>query len=161
MKPWLPVAIVLFVGASVISAAYATDRQGYAGVGIGNADLDRSGFDDDTAYKIFGGWQMNKNFAVEGAYIDLGDFKSNISKESADGFQATAVGIAPLGEAFRVFGKAGLFANGGTDLTYGVGFEWGRNIGVRAEWEVFTDIAGSADVDMISVSVVFNFGKRR
>lgn len=38
----------------------------------------------DTAYKVFGGYQFNRNFAVEGGYFNLGQF----------GFQSTTV---PLG----------------------------------------------------------------
>ncbi|MFQ5756980.1 MAG: porin family protein [Acidiferrobacterales bacterium] len=160
MKQWVSITIVVFVSASMVPFASATDRRGYAGIGIGNADLDRGGFDDDTGFKIFGGYQFNKNFAVEGAYIDLGDFKSPTQLISVDGFQAAASGIIPLAKQFRVFGKAGLFRNGGTDLTYGLGFEWERKIGVRAEWERFDDVFGSSRVDMVSVSAVFSFGTR-
>lgn len=37
--------------------------------------------DPDTGYKLFGGYQFNKNFALEGGYFDLGKF----------GFTATTV----------------------------------------------------------------------
>lgn len=161
IKQWISIAIVLFIGTSMIPFASAQDRLGYAGVGIGNSDLDRGGFGDDTAFKIYGGYQFNKWLAIEGAFIDLGDFTSSTQPAiSIDGFQATALGTVPLGELFRVFGKAGLFKNGGTDLTYGLGFEWGRKIGVRAEWERFQDVSGGSDVNMISVSAVFNIGTR-
>ncbi len=161
IKQWMFLAVVLLTSASMISLAPAQERQGYAGIGIGNADLDKGGYDDETGFKIYGGYQFNKWLAIEGAFIDLGDFKApNQPTISVDGFQATALGTVPVGESFRVFGKAGLFKNGGTDLVYGLGFEWGRKIGVRAEWERFTDVVGSSDVDMISVSAVFNFGTR-
>ncbi len=161
IKRWLRIAIILLFGVVMVPLAGATDRWGYGGVGVTDSDLDRSGFDDDTGHKIFGGYQMSKHFAIEVAFIDFGDFKSGTTKISEDGFQGTAVGIIPFGEAFRLFGKGGLFRNGGTDLSYGFGLEWGRKFGVRAEWERFADISGSADVDMVSVSFVFNFGKRR
>ena len=161
IKQWMSIAMVLLISASMIPFASAQDRIGYAGVGIGNSDLDRGGFGDDTGFKIYGGYQFNKWLAIEGAFIDVGDFTSSKKGTiSIDGFQATALGMVPLGEAFRVFGKAGLFKNGGTDLTYGLGFEWGRKIGVRAEWERFQDVSGGSDVDMISVSAVFSFSAR-
>ena len=157
----LSAVVVAAMCVSTVPVVSAADRTGYAGIGVGRSNLDRSGFDDDTSYKIFGGYQFNKNVAFEGAYINLGDFESNSSTVSVDGFQATALGMVPIGKKFRFFGKAGLFHNGGTDLTYGLGFEWGDKIGVRAEWERFTDVSGSADVDMLSVSVVFSFGSGR
>jgi hypothetical protein len=157
----LSAAVVAVMCASTIPLVNADERTGYAGVGVGRSSLDESGFDDDTGYKIFGGYQFNKHVAFEGAYIDLGDFTSSSSTVSVDGFQATALGMVPIGQKFRVFGKAGLFHNGGTDLTYGLGFEWGNKIGVRVEWERFTDVSGSADADMLSASAVFSFGSGR
>ncbi len=155
------IALVLFLSLVLAPVVGATERWGYAGIGIGDSDLDRNGFDDETGQKIFGGYQVNKFFAVEIAFIDLGDFKSGASRVSEDGVQGCAVGMINFGEAFRLFGKGGIFRDGGTDVTYGFGFEWGRKFGVRVEWERFTDIAGSDDVEMLSVSGMFNFGKRR
>ena len=162
IRQLLSAAVVAAMCASTIPFASAAERTGYAGVGVGRSSLDESGFDDDTGYKIFGGYQFNKHVAFEGAYIDLGNFTSSSSSSvSVNGFQATALGMVPIGQKFRVFGKAGLFHNGGTDLTYGLGFEWGNKIGVRAEWERFTDVSGSADADMFSASAVFSFGSGR
>lgn len=155
------VVLVLLFSVAMVPLAGATERWGYGGLGITDSDLDRSGFDDETGYKIFGGYQMNKYFAIEIAFVDFGDFKSGTSRVSEDGFQGTAVGMINFGEAFRLFGKGGVFRDGGTDVTYGFGMEWGRKFGVRLEWERFADISGSADVEMLSVSGMFNFGKRR
>src|SRR5688572_33463368 len=59
--------------------------QPYAGFSVGQADVDESmvipalidpgGNVDgkDGAFKLFGGYQFNRNFALEAAFVDLGD----------------------------------------------------------------------------------------
>jgi len=75
--------------------------------------------DDDrsTGYKIFGGYQVNKNFAVEGGYFDLGHFGYTATTVPAGtlngniklrGLNLDLVGIVPLTEKFSAFGRAGL-----------------------------------------------------
>lgn len=75
--------------------------------------------DDDrsTGYKIFGGYQVNKNFAVEGGYFDLGHFGYTATTVPAGtlngniklrGLNLDLVGILPLTEKFSAFGRAGL-----------------------------------------------------
>lgn len=90
-----------------------------------NSGLIGSGFssstivDDDrsTGYKIFGGYQVNKNFAVEGGYFDLGNFGYTATTVPAGtldgriklrGLNLDLVGTLPLSEKFSVFGRAGL-----------------------------------------------------
>ena len=71
----------------------------------------------DTGYKLFGGYQFNKNLAVEGGYFDLGQFgftaitvpagtlSGNIKLK---GLNLDAVGKLPLADKFSVFGRLGL-----------------------------------------------------
>jgi OOP family OmpA-OmpF porin len=72
--------------------------------------------DKDNGWKIFGGYQVNRNFAVEASYIDWGAINGsgrvgaipvNVTGE-AQSFGVAAVGILPLNERFSVFGKAGI-----------------------------------------------------
>ena len=69
-----------------------------------------------TGYKLFGGYQFNRNFAVEGGYFDLGRFNYSLNTTplgtfSADtrvrGLNLDLVGFLPLTEQFSVFGRAG------------------------------------------------------
>ena len=73
----------------------------------------------DTTYSLGAGYQFNRNFALEGGYIDLGKFNVNstISAPAADtghgtykvsGWNLSGVGIIPLQNGFSVYGKAGL-----------------------------------------------------
>lgn len=73
--------------------------------------------DRDTGYKIFGGYQLNRNFAVEGGYFDLGKFGYTANTTPAGsvsgdmrvrGLNLDLVGTLPLSERFAVFGRAGI-----------------------------------------------------
>lgn len=86
-------------------------------VGIGPATI----VDDnrDTGYKLFGGYQLSENFAIEGGYFDLGQFGYTATipaptagtltgKIKLKGVYVDAVGIMPITEQFSVFGRLGL-----------------------------------------------------
>jgi len=69
------------------AAAQARDVGFYAGASIGSADL---GPDDDTAVKVFGGYQINRTFAAEFGYTVLP--RSNPkARSSASGVRTTAL----------------------------------------------------------------------
>lgn len=115
----------------------AADTGGYFGVAAGqskadldedefNSDLAALGFgatttadDTDTGFKLYGGYQFSKSFAVEGAYTNYGKFTAHsvitsggsgtIDAEwSGFSLDASALGILPLGEKFSLFGRAGV-----------------------------------------------------
>jgi OOP family OmpA-OmpF porin len=138
--------------------------------------------DEDTAWKILGGYQFNKNFAVEFGYTDLvevsgGGAVGNFSTE-ATAFELVAVGMMPLADRFSVYGKIGMYradvdasgtgifgsvSESNTDLTFAVGvrYDFTRNLGVRAEWQKYQDVGGGeigeSDVDVLSVGVIWKF----
>jgi OOP family OmpA-OmpF porin len=137
----------------------------------------------DTAFKIFGGYMFNRHFGVEAAYVNFGEatysgdfFGAPVTggKIEIDGFNLSAIGSLPITEQFSIFGKAGLFLwdaeasdttaglpfsakDDGSDLSFGIGlgYNFTRNLGVRAEWEMFeTD---TADVNLLSVGLLWRF----
>ncbi len=66
--------------------------------------------------KIFGGYQLTPNFAVEGGYFDLGRFNYGSTTTPAgtfngntrvNGLNLDLVGMAPLSDKFSVFGRVG------------------------------------------------------
>jgi len=111
--------------------------QVYVGFSFGRADVDpeiaipglidpgaTARFDGkDGAFKLFGGYQFNQNFALEAAIVDLGDVRYSGSftdpalgtlpvsngRVQNSGLNLSAVGVLPLGSNFVVFGKAGVF----------------------------------------------------
>lgn len=126
-----------FLAAAIAIAALPASAQWYVGATVGGskASVDKEnrnnqlldlGFDDatthvdesDTAYRVYLGWRLNRNFAVEAGYGDLGRFeqrtdvlplgslRSTMRVTSAD---LSLLGLVPLGERWTVFGKVGAF----------------------------------------------------
>ena len=149
----------------------------YLGVGVGDAtvEFDDGSFDEsDTAYKVFGGYNLGLvpmiDLAVEASYVDFGNPGSslgNIEATGIDAFGLAGFNLGPIG----FFAKLGLidwdvdvvdsgggkFSDSGTDTAYGIGARFQiMSIAVRAEYEVF-DIDADADLSMLSVSAVFTF----
>ena len=71
----------------------------------------------DTAYKLFIGKQLNKNFAIEGGYFDLGNFGFNATTVPAGtlngsvGFKGVNLDLLAqfgLSERFSIYGKLGV-----------------------------------------------------
>jgi len=134
--------IFAFVTGALLAAspAMAAEDSGfYVGAGLGNFALSSEGIDidygdlqvntgrdfdgSDFAFKILGGWQLNKYIAFEAEYFDGGtpddsfDFSYDDGKIVADGqltieadttgWVLSALGIWPFGESFNVFAKLG------------------------------------------------------
>ena len=165
----------------------------YAGVGGGWSSFNGNGadiattpptgvarLDDDGAgWKVFGGYQFNKNLAAELAYTDLGKFSfdgtsGEYGEVKPQCWSLSAVGILPVGNNFSLLGKAGvcrwddnykgngpiMIGSTGTDLTFGLGAKYDatRNLGVRAEWERFNNVVHDREsVDLFSMSLQYNF----
>jgi OOP family OmpA-OmpF porin len=182
-------AALLFAG---IGAAQA-QSQFYLGAGFGPSRYDRSIADglissgsvdgSDTGLKFFGGFQVNPSFALEAAYVNLGEarYSGDFFGDPVVGGRVEVTGInlsgvlsAPLAQGFSVFGKLGLFlweaeANDitagvpfsdrqdGTDLSFGIGasYDVAPNVSVRAEWEFFQP--ADTDTSLLSIGVVFRF----
>lgn len=139
------------VGCAVIASpfAMADDSGWYGGANIGQsrATIDDAritsgllggGFstssiideDRDRGYKIFGGYQINKHFALEGGYFDLGKFGFTATTVPAGtlsgnirlrGLNLDAVGTLPVTEKFSVFGRVGANYAEASDAFSGTG----------------------------------------
>jgi OOP family OmpA-OmpF porin len=119
-------------------AAQAQSQGWYIGAGAGQSKANNGacsdlsgvfdpGFscssnDTSTGWKLFAGYQFNPNFAIEGGYVDLGNFKASASgtvalvpvtangSNKASGFSLDAVGTLPVNEEFGLIGRVGVFA---------------------------------------------------
>lgn len=84
--------------------------QGFTGSSISN---DSQG----TGFKLFGGYQFDRYFALEGGYFNLGDFGYSATTVPAgtsngsirlQGVNMDAVGILPITRQFSAFGRLGV-----------------------------------------------------
>ncbi len=141
-------------------AALAQDTGFYAGIGVGQSDAKDacagapiSCDNKDTGWKIFGGYQFNKNFGAEVGYVDFGKATANgvisgvavSANAKAKGWEFLGVGTLPIADKFSAYGKLGFFrwdadvsatasipgfavtasaSDKGTDLTYGIGLKY-------------------------------------
>ena len=154
-KKWI-VAMLAGAAMTVSAGAWAQQTTGfYAGLDVGNADI---GPDDDTGWKIFGGYQFHRNVAAELGISRLYD-KGGAKVEA---LELVAVGILPIADKLSLTGKLG-FANvdvtpgeDKTELTFGIGaqYDFTRNLGVRAGWQRYNT---DDEIDFISVGVLWKF----
>lgn len=145
----------------------APERAPYFGGSIGMND------DEEATWRLFGGYQVHRNFAVELGYADLGDMNIGGRGVNSEAWDLVAVGILPVFEGLSVLGKLGAYrgeARGSglserrTDLTWGVGaqYDMTRNLGVRLEWQRYTDFGRGAfgaggDQDVLSLGAIYRF----
>ncbi len=159
-------------------AMAAKDSGVFMGLGVGQATFDDSATvngtavsvdDDDIGWRFFAGYQLNKNFAIEGGWTDLGDFSGTVGATGfnveVEGFTMSGVGILPINDKFDLRAKAGVFmwdadvdagaggaSSDGNDFTFGLGavYHFTDNIGFRLEWDRYD---ADADLDMITLSI--------
>lgn len=187
--------------AALAGAAQAQQPNGYlfASIGQSDADVSKSELDTfwgvgpgisssmdqkDTAWKIGAGIQLNRNFAVELQYLDLGAarYKATdgilVARTTAEtkGYGLNLVATLPL-DSLDLFAKLGYhqlktdadFSFAGVDvfsdndkervLSYGIGAGYALNesFGLVAEYERYNDVADSFDVDFLSVGLRYKF----
>lgn len=141
MHPRSPHRLARLAGLFALTATAAAHAQSplpgdfYFGAGAGQAEHD---FDDDlaarqslgggftaggltrdrkdTGYKLFGGYQLNRWFAVEAGYFDLGTSRFTgptlptgqvIGETSVRGLNLDLVGTLPLTDRFSLIGRVG------------------------------------------------------
>ena len=104
------------VGRSDISIDKASQSSQFLNLGFDSATTTSS--DNDTAFRVFGGYQFIPYLGVEAAYVDLGrfDFTTRVDpagsftgKPQIRGGELSLVGRVPIGERFAIYARAGLF----------------------------------------------------
>jgi OOP family OmpA-OmpF porin len=121
------------------------ERALYLGGGIGVND------DEESVWRLFGGYRAHRNLAVELGYADLGEMNIAGRPANTEAWELVGLGILPLTEQISVYGKLGGYrgeAKGGgitetrNDLTFGFG---GGAFG------------GVSDQDVISLNAIYRF----
>lgn len=96
--------------------------------------------------KIFGGYQLTPNFAVEAGVAELGNVNSGSGKVDSYGTYVDAVGILPLSPQWNVLGRLGVAHmavntptgdDSGNGFKVGLGAEYAltKTVAIRGEWE--------------------------
>ncbi len=177
--------ILLPVLVTALLCPFSAMASMYVGASIGNtwqsATVDADEVFDEvseisensTGYKIFGGFQSESFFGVEGGYRDLGKIDSNLGDSTfatkTTGWDVEAIGHLEL-SIFDLFAKAGAFfwsadSSFGefSDDETGTSFLWGLGagislgpIGVRLEWESM-EVKELDNLSLLSLGATFGF----
>jgi OOP family OmpA-OmpF porin len=189
MKTNMKLAALAVALSAVSASAFAAegDSSGfYVGGGIGgsNYKMDCSGCSNpDVGFKLFAGYQFSPNFALEGSYLDFG----KINYDSGDlhasvklySFTAAGVGIVPMGNQAKVFGKLGAHystadadagyrgrsgsgsaSKGGLLLGLGFQYDFTKNFSGRLEYEWLNFGSGALDnsnLQLYTANLVYKF----
>ena len=139
------------------------------------AGLTTSAISDDRrgrAYKAYGGYEFNKNFALEGGYFDLGQFGFNANTVPAGtldgtiklrGWNVDGVVSLPLTENFSAFGRVGVNRAQARDTFTGTGAvhvlnpgprQWGNNlkVGLGLQYALTPSLAARAELERYRVN---------
>lgn len=165
------------------SSAFSAEK--YAGFAIGSSVVGMSIFGDSgNAYKIFGGARLHKNYAVEAAYIDLGNPSGDFIGLKTD-YDMWEVGIwvkgfLPVGKSktTELFAKGGLVhwdietttSLFGSSSSYhsdtGNNFGWGLGV-IFNKWDKYSlqleyehtrvNFRGAKAAGLLSIGVVYTF----
>lgn len=130
------ISLALYLPLLCLPFAIHAQEGGYIGLGAGSAMIDNnvSNWDDgsltagsvddsDTGLKLFAGYRANENFALEAAYVDLGETTFS-GQSNGNGFfwctgpvyssaEATTlsfmgIGMVPVNPHFSLHGKFGI-----------------------------------------------------
>ncbi len=120
LKKNLLVSLIMVAGLAVGASASA---QVYVGGSVGqskwNVDCNEAGVTCDktnNSYKLFGGYNIDKNFAIEGGYFSLGKVTANAkvgtvnasAEAKGTGFEIAGVLKHDFENGFGAFAKAGV-----------------------------------------------------
>ncbi|HWH81760.1 MAG TPA: OmpA family protein [Burkholderiaceae bacterium] len=126
----------------------------------------------DTAYKIFGGWQFNRHFALEAGYFNLGKFGFTSTTTPAGtltgqiklrGVNLDLVGTLPLGERWSAQARVGAQSANARDTFSGTGAvsvlnpnpskrETNYKFGAGLQYELSRSLLVRADVERYRIN---------
>lgn len=201
--------------ALALAVPLGAHAQAYVGASVGRSDISLDGAarsdqfldlgfdsattaveDNDTAYRVYGGYQFMPYVGVELAYVDLGRFSfrtdvqptgSLAARTRINGGELSLVGRVPIGNAFAIYARAGVYSartrtdyTGGGSVTVldgaarqskrttkpayalGAGYDFSPHVGLRAEWARYDKLGneltgGETDANLVSVGVTYRF----
>ena len=106
------------IGQAKVDMDNSSDDSAKLATELGFTNISSSQDDSDTSWKIFAGYKLNQNLAIEGGYADLGKFQLNADgilngvtgkldgSVKSHAYFIDLLGVLPMGD-FSVFGKLG------------------------------------------------------
>jgi len=156
----------LLLAAAVSSALFAlpASAQLYLGAGGGVTKTDTN----ETAWKMYGGYQFNRTWGLELGYTDLGRYRGS----DIQALSLAATATMPLNERWSLLGKVGATSNhaefaGASNhsallLGIGAGYNLTKSVGFRLEYEDFgrlssSSVGGDSNGRDLTLSVKYTF----
>ena len=180
-------ASALVLSAPATAGFFDFTLRPYVGLSLGQSTTDScitgTCDDTDTAGKIYGGLEMNEYISMEVGYVDLGtvEYSAPTGSRATQGMAVQMVGTLALNPSFTLLGRGGMnilntevngaiagpSSNvGDTDISWSLGlgaqYNFTKAVGLRMEWERYfevgdADTTRAADIDLLTVGVVFKF----
>lgn len=167
-------AVALAAGALGAQAQSTPSSGFYGGLSLAKPSWSDSvngidGSNGGTGLKVYGGWRMTPNFALELGSAQLGRQSDGTNEAKARGLFLDGVGTLPLSSDWRLLGRVGvahmktvttLGSDRGTALKVGAGAEYqlAKNVALRGEWERYRLSAFDAHPKADQFSLGVNFG---
>ncbi len=167
---------LVFAGFTFLGVGAAQAEVGYIGLGGGstNATFDKksaeensgpdiSADESDSGWRVFGGYQINENLSIEGAYVNLGKVTAKAPtfndtyKTEVTGVELSVVGFNQVSKDFSMYLRGGVIdwksdwkvclgglgcdsgTASGADLVLGIGgkYNFTKHVGLRAEYTLY------------------------
>lgn len=157
--------LAAILGVAMLSAVPAHAQDSYVSVGAGRSEYRAEGFNENaTTVSLAYGQRLGENWGYEIGYVNFGS--GDVSGEEmglpyaikvrAQSLYLAAVGTLPLGEAFSIFGKAGVSANyvkaSASTVDEGISYsgsesdtKLGPMLGFGAEYKITKAVAASIE----------------
>lgn len=110
--------LLITAGILILSSSFALAEGFYAGAGIGITQIEDSedGLtfkDSPFGWRLLAGYDFNENFAIEGSYVNSGEAEDTVEgidiKAELSAFTFSVVGLLPMNESTKLFGKLGYY----------------------------------------------------
>ncbi|MDH4151978.1 MAG: outer membrane beta-barrel protein [Betaproteobacteria bacterium] len=168
-----------YIGASVGQSKTSIDAAPYAAIGAVVTKSD----DSNSAFRIFGGYQLTNYLGIEASYVDLGAFGASGTIGAAgfsatgdvNGVSLTGIGTLPLGQKVSLLGNAGVFfskvkatasvgtipgsaKDDDTDITAGIGLKYdlSKNVAARLD-ATYYGLGDNGNAKLYSLGLQYKF----
>ena len=147
------------LGIGLLATMAAAQAEGlYIGGNVSQPDYRASigainGGTGDTGYRLYGGYQFNRYFGLEGGYFDLGKVSNASGNANGRGFYLDGVGTFPISPSWSLLGSAGYSqarfktsagddSSPGFKLGAGVQYDFTKQVAMRLQYERtrYTDV---------------------